>query len=64
MLLPEKANPIDHVLRSRTRGIEPAGESGVLFLQKLYALGGHDPLHSRRFQALDAGLRLQRPTAE
>jgi len=64
MLLPEKANAIDHLLRSRTRGIETAGESGVLFLQKLYALGGHDPLYSGRFQALDARFRLQRPTAE
>ncbi len=64
MLLAEKANAIDHLLRSCTRGIEAAGESGVLFLQKLHALGGHDSLHSGRFQALDAGLRLQRPTAK
>jgi len=64
MLLSEKANPIDHLLRACTRGIEPAREPRVLLLQKLHALRGHDSLHSGRLQVLDARLRLQRPTAE
>jgi hypothetical protein len=32
VLLPEKPDAIDHLLRSRTRGIKPAREPGVLFL--------------------------------
>jgi hypothetical protein len=39
MLLPEKPNAIDHLLRSCTRGIEPGRESGVLSFEKLNALG-------------------------
>ncbi len=64
MLLPQKANAVDHLLGSRARGIEPARESGVLCLQKLNALGGHDSLHSGGLQALDARLRLQSTAAE
>lgn len=64
MLLPEKADAIDHLLRSCARGIEPAGETSIFFLQKLNALRGYDSLHSGRLQALDARLRLQRPAAE
>jgi hypothetical protein len=46
MLLPEKVNSINHLLRSLTRGFEPLGESGVLPFQKLDAFRGHDSLDS------------------
>jgi len=46
MLLAQKANAVDHLLGSRSRGVQPARESGVLCLKKLNALGGYDALHS------------------
>src|SRR6266436_1969740 len=64
MLLSEKANAIDHLLRARTRGIEPAREPRVFLLQELHALRGHNSFHSGRLEVLDARLRLERPTAE
>jgi hypothetical protein len=39
MLLPEESNPVDHLLCSRPRSVKSVGESRVLFLQKLNALG-------------------------
>ncbi len=64
MLLAQKANAVDHLLGSRSRGIQPARESGVLSLKKLNALGGHDALHSRGLEALDARLRLHSTAAK
>jgi hypothetical protein len=64
VLLPEKAHAIDHLLGSGARGIEAVGETRILFLEKLNALGGYYSLHSGGLEALDPRLRLQRAATE
>jgi hypothetical protein len=64
VLLSEETNAVDYLLGAGPCGFETAGESGVLALQKLDALGGHDSLHPRHLETLEARLGLQRPTSE
>jgi hypothetical protein len=64
MLLSQKADAVDHLLGPGARGIQPARESRVLLLEMLDALRGHNTLHSRRLEALDAGFRLESTAAE
>jgi hypothetical protein len=64
VLLSEEANPIDHLLGSGTRGLETIGESGVLLLEKLDALGRDDTLHACYFQAFEPSFCLKSPASE
>jgi hypothetical protein len=62
MLLAEKPNAVDHLLRPRARCIEAGGETGVLALQKLDALRRDYSLHSSGLEALESGLGLEGAT--
>jgi hypothetical protein len=64
VLLPEEANPVDHLLRSGASRLEAAAETGVFPLEELHALGGDDSFDSGRFQALETRLRLERAPAK
>jgi hypothetical protein len=64
VLLTQKPDAIDHLLRSGARSIETSGESGVLFLQELNALRRDNALYARGLEALDARLGLKRATSE
>jgi hypothetical protein len=61
VLLFEESDPIDHLLGSRPRRLEPTGQARVLSFQKLDALGRDHALHSRRLQSLEPSLGLQSP---
>jgi hypothetical protein len=64
VLLPQKPNTVDHLLGTSTRCFETSGESGVLALEVLYALGRYYSLHSRRLEGLEPRLGLQRAASK
>jgi hypothetical protein len=64
VLLFEKSDAIDHLLRSGACRLESASQSGVLSFQKLNALGRNDTLHSCRLEALEPRLGLKRTSTK
>src|SRR6476620_2478745 len=64
VLLSEKSNAVDHLLRPRARRLEAGGEACVFSLQKLNPLGRDYSLHSSGLEALESRLGLERASTE
>jgi hypothetical protein len=64
VLLPQKSDAINHLLRSGARCIETSCETGIFFFEELNALRRDNALHARRLEALDPRLSLKRATTE
>jgi hypothetical protein len=64
VLLPEEANPVDHLLGAGASRFETAAETGVLPLEELHSLGGDDSFDSARFETLETRLGLERATTK
>ena len=64
MLLPEEANPVEHLTGSRAGSLESFPELGVLTLELFNSLGSHLAAPTRSLDCLHPGFGLQSATAK
>ena len=64
MLLPEKANTIEYLARSRPRGLDALFQLGVFYLQFLHALGAYSRTARGCVNRFHSRLGLERTAAE